>query len=238
MSENSALTPDLERMIQQLIQNAVGQMKTELVTYIDKKFEIAALTSNGSSNENTSNHCSDDNEDEDPITLSMLMLQVAAVFEKFGHYDEIYRTYGIEADAFQDECNETLDVMRYQLDQFESQLKDFQNRLHIEESGGESAIRHNSEIREQFDSLSKEVQETLSQFDQYFDAQLKQIEGLPDTVATLKIEIDKKQSKSESLIKMQESRAELIAKIKAAVEEINTQLPKVVSAQIEKATQP
>lgn len=232
MSENSALSPELESLVQQLVQSSVDKMKTELVAYIDKKFEIAALTSDtsGSKAEQTEN-----DEDADPVTLSMVMLQIAAIFEKFGHYDEIYRTYGIEADAFQDECNETLDVMRFQIDQFESQLKDFQNRLHIEESGGESAIRHNSEIQEKFEALSKEVQETLGQFDQYFDAQLKQLEGLPEAVEGLKQELDKKQGKSEALIRMQENKSELIAKIKSAVEELNIQLPKVVSVQIEKA---
>ncbi|MFG1490020.1 hypothetical protein ABMA58_12290 [Oceanospirillum sp. HFRX-1_2] len=232
MSENSALTPELESLVQQLVQSSVDKMKTELVAYIDKKFEIAALTAEAPSPKADS---TEDDESADPITLSMVMLQIAAIFEKFGHYDEIYRTYGIEADAFQDECNETLDVMRFQIDQFESQLKDFQNRLHIEESGGESAIRHNSEIQEKFDALSKEVQETLGQFDQYFDAQLKQLEGLPEAVEGLKQELDKKQGKSEALIRMQENKSELIAKIKSAVEELNIQLPKVVSVQIEKA---
>jgi len=232
MSENSALTPELESLVQQLVQSSVDKMKTELVAYIDKKFEIAALTSETPSSKADSG---EGGEDADPITLSMIMLQIAAIFEKFGHYDEIYRTYGIESDAFQDECNETLDVMRFQIDQFESQLKDFQNRLHIEESGGESAIRHNADMREKFEALSKEVQETLGQFDQYFDAQLKQLEGLPETVEGLKLELDKKQGKSEALIRMQENKSELIAKIKAAVEELNIQLPKVVSVQIEKA---
>lgn len=232
MSENSALTPELESLVQQLVQSSVDKMKTELVAYIDKKFEIAALTAESSSSKSES---TEGDEDTDPVTLSMIMLQIAAVFEKFGHYDEIYRTYGIEADAFQDECNETLDVMRFQIDQFESQLKDFQNRLHIEESGGESAIRHNSEMQEKFEALSKEVQETLGQFDQYFDGQLKQLEGLPESVEALKQELDKKQGKSEALIRMQENKSELITKIKAAVEELNIQLPKVVSVQIEKA---
>ncbi|WP_086481189.1 hypothetical protein [Oceanospirillum sanctuarii] len=232
MSENSALTPELESLVQQLVQSSVDKMKTELVAYIDKKFEIAALTSETPSSKADSG---EGDEDADPITLSMIMLQIAAIFEKFGHYDEIYRTYGIESDAFQDECNETLDVMRFQIDQFESQLKDFQNRLHIEESGGESAIRHNADMQDKFEALSKEVQETLGQFDQYFDAQLKQLEGLPETVEGLKLELDKKQGKSEALIRMQENKSELIAKIKAAVEELNIQLPKVVSVQIEKA---
>lgn len=232
MSENSALSPELERLVQQLVQSSVDKMKTELVAYIDKKFEIASLGAE------TLDSCSDDAvpaEDNDPVTLNMIMLQIAAVFEKFGHYDEIYRTYGIEADAFQDECNETLDVMRFQIDQFESQLKDFQNRLHIEESGGESAIRHNSEMQQKFDTLSKEIQETLGQFDQYFDGQLKLLEGLPEEVEGLKLELEKKLSKGEALIRMQESKSDLIAKIKAAVEELNLQLPKVVTAQIEKA---
>lgn len=225
MSENSALTPELEKMLQQLVQSSVGQMKTELIAYIDKKFEIAALSGSG---ENSTD------EEVEPLTLNMIMLQIAAVFEKFGHYDEIYRTYGIEADAFQDECNETLDLTRYQLEQFESQLKDFQNRLHIEESGGESAIRHNTEILNKFEALSKEVQETLGQFDQYFDSQLKSLEGLPERVAELQQAVDKKQGKSEALIKLQENRSELLTKLKAAVEELNQQLPKVISAQIEK----
>ncbi len=230
MSENSALSPELESLIQKLVQSSVDKMKTELVAYIDKKFEIAALTSGTESGTDTAE------EEVEPITLSMIMLQIAAIFEKFGHYDEIYRTYGIEADAFQDECNETLDVMRYQVEQFESQLKDFQNRLHIEESGGESAIRYNAEMQQKFDELSKEVQETLGQFDQYFDGQLKQLEGVPEAVESLKQELDKKQGKSEALIRMQENKSEMIAKIKAAVEELNTQLPKVVSVQIEKAS--
>ena len=232
MSENSALSPELERLVQQLVQSSVDKMKTELVTYIDKKFEIASLGAEAHDS------CGDDavsEEDNEPVTLNMIMLQIAAVFEKFGHYDEIYRTYGIEADAIQDECNETLDVMRFQFDQFESQLKDFQNRLLIEESGGESAIRHNSEIQQKFDTLSKEVQETLGQFDQYFDGQLKLLEGLPEAVEGLKLELEKKLSKGEALIRMQESKSDLIAKLKAAVEELNLQLPKVVSAQIKKA---
>jgi len=234
MSENSALSPELESLVQKLVQSSVDKMKTELVAYIDKKFEIAALTSESRSASKTESV--NQEEETDHITLSMVMLQIAAIFEKFGHYDEIYRTYGIEADAFQDECNETLDVMRYQVEQFESQLKDFQNRLHIEESGGESAIRHNSEIQQKFEALSKEVQETLGQFDQYFDAQLKQLEGLPEAVETLRQDLDKKQGKSEALIRMQENKAELIAKVKAAVDELNIQLPKVVSVQIEKAS--
>jgi len=234
MSENSALSPELESLVQKLVQSSVDKMKTELVAYIDKKFEIAALTSESPSASKTESV--NQEEETDHITLSMVMLQIAAIFEKFGHYDEIYRTYGIEADAFQDECNETLDVMRYQVEQFESQLKDFQNRLHIEESGGESAIRHNSEIQQKFEALSKEVQETLGQFDQYFDAQLKQLEGLPEAVETLRQDLDKKQGKSEALIRMQENKAELIAKVKAAVDELNIQLPKVVSVQIEKAS--
>jgi len=234
MSENSALSPELESLVQKLVQSSVDKMKTELVAYIDKKFEIAALTSESPSASKTDSV--NQEEETDHITLSMVMLQIAAIFEKFGHYDEIYRTYGIEADAFQDECNETLDVMRYQVEQFESQLKDFQNRLHIEESGGESAIRHNSEIQQKFEALSKEVQETLGQFDQYFDAQLKQLEGLPEAVETLRQDLDKKQGKSEALIRMQENKAELIAKVKAAVDELNIQLPKVVSVQIEKAS--
>lgn len=234
MSENPALSPELESLVQKLVQSSVDKMKTELVAYIDKKFEIAALTSESPSASKTESV--NQEEETDHITLSMVMLQIAAIFEKFGHYDEIYRTYGIEADAFQDECNETLDVMRYQVEQFESQLKDFQNRLHIEESGGESAIRHNSEIQQKFEALSKEVQETLGQFDQYFDAQLKQLEGLPEAVETLRQDLDKKQGKSEALIRMQENKAELIAKVKAAVDELNIQLPKVVSVQIEKAS--
>lgn len=234
MSENSALPPELESLVQQLVQSSVDKMKTELVAYIDKKFEVAALTSESPSASKTESV--NQEEETDHITLSMVMLQIAAIFEKFGHYDEIYRTYGIEADAFQDECNETLDVMRYQVEQFESQLKDFQNRLHIEESGGESAIRHNSEIQQKFEALSKEVQETLGQFDQYFDAQLKQLEGLPEVVEALRQDLDKKQGKSEALIRMQENKAELIAKVKAAVDELNIQLPKVVSVQIEKAS--
>lgn len=234
MSENSALPPELESLVQKLVQSSVDKMKTELVAYIDKKFEIAALTSEPRSASKTESV--NQEEETDHITLSMVMLQIAAIFEKFGHYDEIYRTYGIEADTFQDECNETLDVMRYQVEQFESQLKDFQNRLHIEESGGESAIRHNSEIQQKFEALSKEVQETLGQFDQYFDAQLKQLEGLPEAVEILRQDLDKKQGKSEALIRMQENKAELIAKVKAAVDELNIQLPKVVSVQIEKAS--
>lgn len=232
MSENSALSQEMESQIQQLVQASVDKMKTELVAYIDKKFEIAALTSSASLGKSDSMASE---EVVEPLTLNMVMLQIAAVFEKFGHYDEIYRTYGIESDAFQDECNETLDVMRYQLDQFESQLKDFQNRLHIEESGGESAIRYNSEMQLKFDTLSKEVQETLGQFDQYFDAQLKQLEGLPETVASLQDEMSKKLSRSESLIKMTENKQELLGKIKAAVDELNQQLPKVVSNQLAKA---
>ncbi len=217
-------------MVQQMVQGSVDKMKAELVAYIDKKFEIAALTSDSSGTSNT-----EETEDSDPITLSMLMLQIAAIFEKFGHYDEIYRTYGIEADAFQDECNEVLDLMRYQVEQVESQLKDFQNRLHIEESGGESAVRHNAEIQEKFEILSKDVQESISQFDQYVDTQLKQFEDLPRVVEGLQQELERKQGKSESLVRLQEHKSEMIAKIKAAVEELNLQLPKVVSAQIEKA---
>ncbi|WP_417599130.1 hypothetical protein [Oceanospirillum sp.] len=230
MSENSGHSPELESMVQQMVQGSVDKMKAELVAYIDKKFEIAALTSDSSGTSNT-----EETEDSDPITLSMLMLQIAAIFEKFGHYDEIYRTYGIEADAFQDECNEVLDLMRYQVEQVESQLKDFQNRLHIEESGGESAVRHNAEIQEKFEILSKDVQESISQFDQYVDTQLKQFEDLPRVVEGLQQELERKQGKSESLVRLQEHKSEMIAKIKAAVEELNLQLPKVVSAQIEKA---
>lgn len=233
MSENSALSPELESQIQKLIQSSVDKMKTELITYIDKKFEIAALTS-GSGSDAMGAAASED-EDADHITLSMVMLQIAAIFEKFGHYDEIWRTYGIEADAFQDECNEALDLMRYQLGQFESQLKDFQNRLHIEESGGESAIRYNTELQQKFDSFTADIQENMQQLDQYFDGQLKQLEGLPQIVDQLQAELDKKQSRSEALVRMQESKADLINKIKAAVEELNSQLPKVVSRQIEKS---
>ncbi|OOV85923.1 hypothetical protein BTA35_0215520 [Oceanospirillum linum] len=217
-------------MVQQMVQGSVDKMKAELVAYIDKKFEIAALTSDSSGASNT-----EETEDSDPITLSMIMLQIAAIFEKFGHYDEIYRTYGIEADAFQDECNEVLDLMRYQVEQVESQLKDFQNRLHIEESGGESAVRHNAEMQEKFEILSKDVQESISQFDQYIDTQLKQFEDMPQLLERLQQELASKQGKSESLVRLQEHKSEMIAKIKAAVEELNLQLPKVVSAQIEKA---
>lgn len=232
MSDNSALTPELESLIQQLVESSVDKMKTELVAYIDKTVEAKI----SSPNPQLSVDSTDDALVEgDAVTLNMVMLQIAAIFEKFGHYDEIYRTYGIEADAFQDECNETLDVMRFQIDQFESQLKDFQNRLHIEESGGESAIRLNRDIQEKFETLSKEVQETLGQFDQYFDGQLKQLEGLPEAMDSIRRELDKKQGKSEALIRMQENKAELIAKIKAAVEELNIQLPRVISVQIEKA---
>ncbi len=230
MSENSGHSPELESMVQQMVQGSVDKMKAELVAYIDKKFEIAALTSGSTDASNT-----EEAEGSDPITLSMLMLQIAAIFEKFGHYDEIYRTYGIEADAFQDECNEVLDLMRYQVEQVESQLKDFQNRLHIEESGGESAVRHNSELQEKFEILSKDVQESISQFDQYVDTQLKQFEDLPQVVERLQQELERKQGKSESLVRMQEQKSEMIAKIKAAVEELNAQLPKVVSTQVEKA---
>ncbi|WP_139363679.1 hypothetical protein [Oceanospirillum linum] len=230
MSENSGHSPELESMVQQMVQGSVDKMKAELVAYIDKKFEIAALTSDSSGASNT-----EETEDSDPITLSMIMLQIAAIFEKFGHYDEIYRTYGIEADAFQDECNEVLDLMRYQVEQVESQLKDFQNRLHIEESGGESAVRHNAEMQEKFEILSKDVQESISQFDQYIDTQLKQFEDMPQLLERLQQELASKQGKSESLVRLQEHKSEMIAKIKAAVEELNLQLPKVVSAQIEKA---
>lgn len=223
MSDKAEVSQELEALIQNLVRDCVDQMKVELVAYIDEKLRADSATPEQPEGS------------DDPVTLSMIMLQISAIFEKFSHYDEIYRTYGIEADAFQDECNETLDVMRYQVEQFESQLKDFQNRLHIEESGGESAIRHNVALQDKFEALSKEVQETLGQFDQYCDAQLNELESIPDALAQIKSELERKQNKSEAFISLQESKSELLAKVKAAVNELNQQLPKVVASQIKKA---
>lgn len=218
MSENQTLSAELELQIRQLVEASVSEMKTELMAYIDEKCTGQQQIE----------------EEVEPLTLNMVMLQVAAIFEKFSHYDEIYRTYGIEADAFQDECNESVDLMKFQLEQFESQLREFQNRLLIEESGGDSAVQVNRELKSQFDMLSKEVQETLSQFDQYFDQQIKIIEGMPEEIDELKAQVAAKQSKSEALINSQESKKQVLAKLKQAVEQINKQLPIVIANQIAK----
>ena len=218
MSENQTLSAELELQIRQLVEASVSEMKMELMAYIDEKCA-------GQQNIE---------EEVEPLTLNMVMLQVAAIFEKFSHYDEIYRTYGIEADAFQDECNESVDLMRFQLEQFESQLREFQNRLLIEESGGDSAVQVNRELKSQFDMLSKEVQETLSQFDQYFDQQIKIIEGMPEEIDELKAQVAAKQSKAEALISSQESKKQVLFKLKQAVEQINKQLPVVIANQIAK----
>lgn len=218
MSENQTLSAELELQIRQLVEASVSEMKTELMAYIDEKCTGQQQIE----------------EEVEPLTLNMVMLQVAAIFEKFSHYDEIYRTYGIEADAFQDECNESVDLMKFQLEQFESQLKEFQNRLLIEESGGDSAVQVNRELKSQFDMLSKEVQETLSQFDQYFDQQIRIIEGMPEEIDELKAQVAAKQSKAEALINSQESKKQVLAKLKQAVEQINKQLPIVVANQIAK----
>jgi hypothetical protein len=218
MSENQTLSAELELQIRQLVEASVSEMKTELMAYIDDKCA-----------------CQPQAEEElEPLTLNMVMLQVAAIFEKFSHYDEIYRTYGIEADAFQDECNESVDLMKFQLEQFESQLKEFQNRLLIEESGGDSAIQVNGALRSEFETLSKEVQETLNQFDQYFDQQIKVIEGMPEAINELKTQMVGKQSKGEALISSQESKKQILAKVKQAVAQINTQLPVVIAKQMAK----
>lgn len=218
MSENQTLSAELELRIRQLVEASVSEMKTELMAYIDEKCTGQQQIE----------------EEVEPLTLNMVMLQVAAIFEKFSHYDEIYRTYGIEADAFQDECNESVDLMKFQLEQFESQLKEFQNRLLIEESGGDSAVQVNRELKSQFDMLSKEVQETLSQFDQYFDQQIKIIEGMPEEIDELKAQVAAKQSKAEALISSQESKKQVLSKLKQAVEQINKQLPVVIANQIAK----
>ncbi len=218
MSENQTLSAELELQIRQLVEASVSEMKTELMAYIDEKCAGQQQIE----------------EEVEPLTLNMVMLQVAAIFEKFSHYDEIYRTYGIEADAFQDECNESVDLMKFQLEQFESQLREFQNRLLIEESGGDSAVQVNRELKSQFDMLSKEVQETLSQFDQYFDQQIKIIEGMPEEIDELKAQVAAKQSKAEALINSQESKKQVLAKLKQAVEQINKQLPIVIANQIAK----
>lgn len=218
MSENQTLSAELELQIRQLVEASVSEMKTELMAYIDEKCTGQQQIE----------------EEVEPLTLNMVMLQVAAIFEKFSHYDEIYRTYGIEADAFQDECNESVDLMKFQLEQFESQLREFQNRLLIEESGGDSAVQVNRELKSQFDMLSKEVQETLSQFDQYFDQQIKIIEGMPEDIDELKAQVAAKQSKAEALINSQESKKQVLAKLKQAVEQINKQLPIVIANQIAK----
>ena len=219
MSDNQTLTPELEQQIRQIVQSSVEDLKQELLAYIDEKCAVTKP----------------DEEELEPLTLNMVMLQVAAIFEKFAHYDEIYHTYGIEADAFQDECNESIDKMRFQLEQFETQLREFQNRLLIEESGGESAIQVNGELKAQFVSLSKEVQETLDQFDQYFEQQMKLVENLPDAVDDLKAQMANKLSKGEALIQSQESKKQVMNKLKMAVDQINNQLPKVVAKQIAKS---
>lgn len=226
MSNNLPLSPQLEAQITRLVEESISKLKEELIAYIDNKYSAAAAPLE---------------EDVEPLTLNMLMLQISAIFEKFGHYDEIYRTYGIEADTFQDECNETIDIMKFQLEQFESQLREFQNRLLIEESGGESAIQYNAAQSQEFKAFSKEVQETLSQFDQYFDAQAQVIDEIPAQLDELKAhlaqvqeQLASKQSKSEGLIKLQESKQEILGKIKRAVESLNEQIPQVVAKQVSK----
>ncbi|OPX54441.1 hypothetical protein SAMN02745127_02753 [Oceanospirillum multiglobuliferum] len=229
MSNSPSLSPQLEAQIKLLIDESIAQFKDELIAYIDNKYQESASKAPAQE------------EVVEPLTLNMVMLQIAAIFEKFSHYDEIYRTYGIEADTFQDECNDAIDMMKFQIEQFESQLREFQNRLLIEESGGDSAIKHDNDISQEFKSFSKEVQETLSQFDQYFDAQSQLLDEIPVQVDELKAELkglqeqlSGKQSKSESLIKLQETKQELLSKIKRAVASLNEQLPLVVDKQIAK----
>lgn len=229
MSDNPPLSPQLEAQIKQLVAESVAQLKEELVAYIDSQYSSSAAKAPV------------EEESVEPLTLNMVMLQIAAIFEKFSHYDELYRTYGIEADAFQDECNDSIDMMKFQLEQFDSQLREFQNRLLIEESGGDSAIKYGNEISQEFKAFSKEVQETLSQFDQYFDAQSQVLDEIPVQVDALKAELSglqaqlaSKQSKSESLIKLQEAKQELLSKVKRAVESLNEQIPQVVAKQVAK----
>lgn len=229
MSDNPPLSPQLEAQIKQLVAESVAQLKEELVAYIDSQYSSSAAKAPV------------EEESVEPLTLNMVMLQIAAIFEKFSHYDELYRTYGIEADAFQDECNDSIDMMKFQLEQFDSQLREFQNRLLIEESGGDSAIKYGNEISQEFKAFSKEVQETLSQFDQYFDAQSQVLDEIPVQVDALKAELNglqaqlaSKQSKSESLIKLQEAKQELLSKVKRAVESLNEQIPQVVAKQVAK----
>lgn len=219
MSDNQVLSAELERQIRQLVDASISELKTELMAYIDEKCAAQQPA---------------EEEEIEPLTLNMVMLQVAAIFEKFAHYDEIYRTYGIEADAFQDECNESIDLMKFKLEQFETQLKEFQNRLLIEESGGDSAIQVNGELRRDFEALSKEVQETLNQFDQYFDQQVKSTEGIPEEIEDIKQQLASKQSKAEALIGAQENKKQLMVKLKLAVDQLNNQLPKVIAKQIAK----
>ncbi|WP_028300914.1 hypothetical protein [Oceanospirillum beijerinckii] len=219
MSDNQVLSAELEFQIRQLVDASISEFRTELIAYIDEKC--------------AAQHPAEEEEIE-PLTLNMVMLQVAAIFEKFAHYDEIYRTYGIEADAFQDECNESIDLMKFKLEQFEIQLKEFQNRLLIEESGGDSAIQVNGELRKDFEALSKEVQETLNQFDQYFDQQVKSTEGIPEEIEDIKRQLASKQSKAEALIDAQENKKQLMVKLKLAVDQLNNQLPKVIAKQIAK----
>jgi len=219
MSDNQVLSAELELQIRQLVDASISELKTELMAYIDEKSAAQQPA---------------EEEEIEPLTLNMVMLQVAAIFEKFAHYDEIYRTYGIEADAFQDECNESIDLMKFKLEQFETQLKEFQNRLLIEESGGDSAIQVNGELRRDFEALSKEVQETLNQFDQYFDQQVKSTEGIPEEIEDIKQQLASKQSKAEALIGAQENKKQLMIKLKLAVDQLNNQLPKVIAKQIAK----
>ncbi|MBB1487744.1 hypothetical protein [Oceanospirillum sediminis] len=219
MSDNQTISPELELQIRQMIDTGIADLKAELVAYIDEKYVGIP---------------DDEEEATEPLTLNMVMLQITAIFEKFSHYDEIYRTFGIEADTFQDECNENIDGMRFRLEHFEGQLRDFQNRLLIEESGGDSAIMVNRELKSQFEQLAKEVQETINQFDQYFQSELEHLAELPAEMATLKEQLDKRQTKAEALISSQENKQLILGKLRQAVDQLNEQLPKVVAKQIEK----
>lgn len=235
MSDHQTISPELELQIRQMIDAGMADLKADLMAYIDERYTAGdrCLEADTQSEETVSEDGSGDDISE-PLTLNMVMLQIAAIFEKFSHYDEIYRTYGIEADAFQDECNESIDGMRFQLEHFESQLREFQNRLLIEESGGDSAVMVNRELKTQFEQLSKEVQETMNQFDQYFQSQSEQVESFPAELAELKEQLEKRQTKAEALISSQENKQQLMGTIRQAVDQLNEQLPKVVARQLAK----